>query len=509
MNAKISLPLSLGGLAAAFVGAALAGCELVAGIEEKELVTPLAAPATAPERPPGARTPSDRGRVVAVAAREFFFGTRNVNDRQPNRNAWRDIGFDLDRLCTKDEKISASNPAACQIDPARNAAVLEDGAGCRDNSFGRNVANNTDLTLAGDLDALTNTGVLDGTTPTYVIVLRDYDDGPDDPYVPGTLYLTESTPGQNVEELWDDATLRTMAKGAYEFRDGYRRGNTWVSGDPAVGERTFPFVFWERAVDLKADVAFFTLQLRDGGRGGALGNVGLAVPGQNLGASLAPLLTDLLLDRRLGGDPAQCSAAGGLTQGLLGTVSAYVDLAKVGFDQPRPVDNSAPCSMLSIGIAFDAVPTQAPEGEGANPASPERLCEPPPPPPGGGNERECGLEPDCKLCCAAEVTNPTFVVAVRGYFDTCLCEPARQSVGSGGGQCANVVPGCEGCCDRLCNGGGVAPADLAECDTCAAEQGAGIAQCDDLKSFCQTNYSDIVCSEYINCVGQSRCDGDG
>ncbi|HEU4538896.1 MAG TPA: hypothetical protein VFS00_32475, partial [Polyangiaceae bacterium] len=128
---------------------------------------------------------------------------------------------------------------------------------------------------------------------------------------------------------------------------------------------------------------------------------------------------------------------------------------------------------------------------------------------GGGNELECDEDPACKLCCAARVTDPQFIVAVQNYFDTCLCEPARQNAGSGSGECANAVPGCEGCCDRLCNGGAVAPADLAECDTCAARQGEGIDECDDPRSFCQANYGDIVCSEYFDCLVESHCrDGE-
>jgi hypothetical protein len=378
VNAKNSLWLPLTGFVVA-AGASLAGCELVAGLEDKEFVAPLTTTASVPARPAGARDASGKGRVVALAVKEFFYGTRRVSDRLADRGSWREIGFDLDGLCTKDVRISASNPAACKIDAARSTDLLEDGDGCRDNSFGRNVANNTSLNQAGDFDALTNTSIADGTTPTYVIVLEDYDEGDDDPYVPGTIYLTESTPKQDVEQLWNADTLRTLAKGTYSFPEGYRRGNTWVAGDPDVGERTFPFVLWERQVDLKAQMVVFTLQLRNGGRGGALGNVGFSVGGQVLGASLAPLITDLLLVRRLGADLNQCPAAASNTQLLLSGVAAFVDLAQVGPGEKRPVDNSADCSTLSVGLAFEAVPTQVPTGgEGSKPASPPTLCNLPP-----------------------------------------------------------------------------------------------------------------------------------
>jgi hypothetical protein len=380
-------PWLLYGLA---VAAALSACEWVAGIEDKELVaTRVASSAKLPARPDGDRTPSGKGRVVALAAREYFFGTRRVSNRQSDERAWQEIGFDLDGLCTKNAEINAQNPSACQLNVDRQPSVLEDGDECRDNSFGRNVSNNAQITQSGDLDNLTNDGVETGVTPTFVLVLEDYDDGDDDPYVPATLYLTESAKAPDGgEQLWDENTVRTVAKGKYSFPTGYRRGDTWVAGDAEIAPRLMPFVLWQRAIETEVQMAVMSLRLRNGGRGGAIGTVGFAVDTKRFGAALTPLIVDLLLERRFENNPTNCGAAASFGFGIVSSVGSYVDLARVDQGNKAPVDNSAPCSLLSMGFAFEAVPTQPPPGEGQNPPSPQRVCPDilPPGPGGAGGE---------------------------------------------------------------------------------------------------------------------------
>jgi hypothetical protein len=370
----------------AFAGSA--GCQLLFGVDLPEASDGGGTGverALIPTRPSGDRTPSGKGRVVALAAREYFFGTRRVSNRQGDERAWQAIGFDLDGLCTTNAEINAQNPSACQLDVARQPSVLEDGDGCRDNSFGRNVSNNAQSTQSGDFDNLTNDGVETGVTPTFVLVLEDYDDGDDDPYVPGTLYLTESTeaPGGGAQ-LWDENTTRTVAKGKYSFPTGYRRGDTWVAGGAEVAPRRMPLVLWQRAVETEVQMVLFSLQLRDGGRGGAIGNVGLAVEATRLSAALNPLIVDLLLERRFENNPTSCGVAASVGGGILASFGVYADLAQVDQGNKAPVDNSAPCSLLSMGFAFDAVPTQPPPGEGQNPPSPQRACPETSPPGGAG-----------------------------------------------------------------------------------------------------------------------------
>jgi hypothetical protein len=388
VNANVRPWLPLGGFVALALAASFSACHWVAGVEEKEYAAPVAgsqAPAKVPGRPAGATVP-EGGDTLAFAVKALYYGTHRVGEQGVvDKTAWRQFGFDLDGLCTKDAALNDSNPAACLFDPSRQPSLLEDGEGCRDNSFGRNMATNEQLTQTVDLDLLTNPYILDGTTPTYLIVLEDYNGQADDPFVPGTVYLTESATTEEVDELWASGAQRPVYQNTYRFLNGYVRNGVWVAGDARVSPQGFPFLLWKRAVELEAQMVVLTLQLRRGGSQGALGALGLAVESQTLGGALGPVIVDAFLERRFEADTSQCGVAAASAAQTLSPVAAISDLAKVGIDRGVPINQGAPCSVLSLGMAFEAVPTAVPEGAGANPLSLPRLCVPPEPGGAGGS----------------------------------------------------------------------------------------------------------------------------
>jgi hypothetical protein len=107
---------------------------------------------TVADRP--TNTPDGDVGELYFALRSMALGSLDRNG-EPTEGAWRNLGFDLDGLCTNSPTCPADDVAlAC--DPA--AAISPDGNECRDNTFGHLEADAISLQGLGKDFGLTNDG---------------------------------------------------------------------------------------------------------------------------------------------------------------------------------------------------------------------------------------------------------------------------------------------------------------------------------------------------------------
>lgn len=224
----------------------LAGCSDLLGIEQKVQTSQASGGgARPPERPSQAAQGTPR--KLAFAARKFYFGAIEPGTGEPNPDAWRRIGFDLDGRAT-----SASGGNTCQ-NPIGDPSLMQDGEEGRDNNWGAQLipafggfGGTVESTEEG-----TNRSIEVGG-PTLVVTLSDLHEGPDDSSVQLGLYVSapmepEATPVWNGSTSWP-IDARTVEPGSMvpkmRFAKGYMNGNTVVSGDfgaPADAPFLMPF----------------------------------------------------------------------------------------------------------------------------------------------------------------------------------------------------------------------------------------------------------------------------
>lgn len=151
---------------------------------------------------------------------------------------WRKLGYDLDGRATTLDEIT-SGRTGCEID---RTTGIEDGDDGRDDAVGSGLlryASSADSpNPVGNSEQLLNQRLEEGER-TLVLELLDVGDGPDDPYVPGRLYLATSVREKGPAPKWDGEDVRPLAADSFSaggvalnvFPNGYMRGDIWVSGE--------------------------------------------------------------------------------------------------------------------------------------------------------------------------------------------------------------------------------------------------------------------------------------
>lgn len=315
-------------------------------------------PARVPTRPPGEIKASGKGRTLWIAAKRMYVGSQTALG-MTSTNAWRDWGFDLDKICTSVED-SVANRGTCLRHPEANQQVLVDGDLCRDNNFGHHVIALLVISSEG-FETRINDGLREGNN-TWVIRIDDVDDGADDTYAPARFYRGASTKpavpkwdGTDTRKVTADSVVdRDLDRPLVEFRNGYIRDNVWVSGEPSSGLLVLPF---SAELNLTMTSTVVTLALDADHKNATRGVLGGAMPMSTLESLLRPIA---LSSGFCPGTP--------LYDSLFKTISRFPDVVVGAKDLQS---TTVPCDGMSIGIGFDVQSIQ--------PAT--EIVDPPPPDP--------------------------------------------------------------------------------------------------------------------------------
>jgi len=319
-------------------------------------------PAHPPDRPPGARAPSGKGKTLWFMMKRIYLGSQ-TSTGVDSPTAWREWGFDLDGRCTGVEQ-SRTGVETCARAKTSDQDVLIDGDLCRDNNFGARLIPLVKIGSAAFEDEA-NKSIVKGNS-TWLIRIDDLDDGEDDAYAPGRIYQAGQIPkGDPQLPLRLDGTdVRTVQSDSIEARDierpklkmltGYVRGNTWVSGDgddlllpiPVGGSGTIPMPLVKGRMTMRLAADHKTAS------GGILAG---ALPLSVIDTVVKPIAIETGF---CPGTP--------LYETTLATVLKFPDVV---IASPTLNDPDKPCDGVSIGLGFETAPILAPT----------KVVDPPPP----------------------------------------------------------------------------------------------------------------------------------
>ncbi|MBK7580708.1 MAG: hypothetical protein IPI67_10930 [Myxococcales bacterium] len=406
----VSLPRS-----AALVLGALAlasACQAVIGLEDKQLdpkpgsggaagtggaagssgdaggAGPKGSDAVPPKRPPGPTTPGG-GATRWFAAKTIFLGTYDPVTKKPDSTAWRRIGHNVDGECTTAE-ISKSNTSSTCVQPKYAPPdSLEDGDDCRDNAAGRLLAVGIQV-VPFSFEPELHAGLLTGETATYLLRLDDLADGPDDPYVRGSLYVTvprdptlTKPPSWNGSDQFvvDVASVDTSGVGdagtgdagasdasasdagagdaaseaglpssliekpLFVFETGYLSKNVWVSGDLGESPRVVPLFAFDRLTIVDTVTTTFTLELTPQHDQAESSQLSVAIGTSELEKNFRPIALEL----------TNCVVP---LQKIL--MDSYVLPARDLGTGPTLKTPGTPCEAESFAFAFEWKPVKAP-----------------------------------------------------------------------------------------------------------------------------------------------------
>jgi hypothetical protein len=306
--------------------------------------------AVPPSRPDGAPTPGG-GKTVYFGVKHFHYN--HSNDALKTPNAWYDWGFDIDHLCTGDR--DGQQAGTCIRSSAVTADVVKDGNACRDNQLGAQIVPQLN-TYNNHFENDTNSGLLDGA-PTIMFQLDDVGDAPDDPYVPGRLYLIGRTKG--TKPAWDGTDVRTIVDSSVEGGDldkplttfpmGYLRNHVWVSGEPGAFSLSIPMGEQGELMPMSVSSGTIAFKLNDT-HGAVVDGTGVlagALRAKDIESFLRPfMITQTLFCP----GTAQYAA-------FMSTIPTFVDVV---IDSPSLQDPKVACDGISFGLGINLSPIARP-----------------------------------------------------------------------------------------------------------------------------------------------------
>lgn len=223
-----------------------------------------------PARPDGVLGPSGKRGPIAFAMRTLYLGSIDPATDTANPDAWKQFGHDIDGKCTTAHQSSLDASGVCTKRPNAQELAHLDGDDCRDNTAGRLLAGSLEW-LPLDFERNLHERSHAAQDPTYVLVLDDLDDGPDDPYVPARLYIAAPRGSDSPAPRWDgsdelavDASSvhnGSVDEPRYVFPSGYVKNHIWVSSDFHATGMAIPLVLGHHAQEIAADTAALALQL--------------------------------------------------------------------------------------------------------------------------------------------------------------------------------------------------------------------------------------------------------
>jgi hypothetical protein len=400
------------------VAALLASCQVVLGIEDKQLDPgpstggtagtagaagtgaggPSGADPVPPARPPGAPVPGG-GATRWFAAKTLFLGTYDPETKKPDTTAWRRIGHDVDGECTTINISKSNSSAICSQPASAPPESLEDGDGCRDNSAGRLLAVGIQV-VPINFEPQLHADLLTGETATYLLRLDDLADGPDDPYVRGALYVSvPRNPALEKPPSWDGfdqfavdvATVESAGAGdggtdagdaaapdagatdsgagdagypialldkpLFVFDKGYLSENVWVSGDLGKSPMKVPLFVFDRLSVVDTVTATLTLGLSAQHDQAKSSQLSVAVATPAVESHFRPIARELV----------SCVAP---LENLM--MESYVLPARDLGPGPSLKSPGVPCDTLSLAFAFEWKPVKPPVSVLLGPVKPPK-----------------------------------------------------------------------------------------------------------------------------------------
>jgi len=364
--------------------AAAAACQVLFGIEEKHLAegavdasvdsasdAGIDAPSDSnvadsdgpaswvrrpPPRPQGDAAPSLSGKAVTFAVRGMYLGSIDPETDEPSIEAWKRMGYDLDGKCTTQEESSSGNTGVCTKRSTAGTVSQLDGEECRDNAGGHILSDAFNM-LSIPYEKLTLAQSNSGEAFTLVLTIEDLDEGPDDAYAPGKLYVGAPRKAGETPPLWDGMDRlrideRSVIDGGLEsprvvFAKGYVKDDVWVSNDFGTSPELLPLPLFGAFSYVEARTATISLRLNET-HTRVLGSVlSAAATIPSIETAVWPGLLML----------AQCSEGFAKTM-LTQYVRPNADLAD---HPPEFVAPSEQCDLMSIGLQPEWKPVQPPD----------------------------------------------------------------------------------------------------------------------------------------------------
>jgi hypothetical protein len=320
--------------------------------KDAEVEAAVDAPAPAargrwPGRPPGEPKASGRGGTVWAAAFRYRLGSLD-DDGRPDPEAWRTLGYDLDRRCTT-AAASEEGAGTCRRAEGSSSDVLVDGADCRDNNFGQHVIPLVKIASADFEEALDRNVQAGGST--WILRLDDVDPG-DDPHVPGKLYIASKQldpapdwQGKDLRKIQADSLRDAdLERPIADFPRGYVADGIWVSGEPTALDLVLPFST-ETTVTLGLDGAVITVALDPSRRSLGRGAVAGAMRVARMEEFLRPIA-----------DRAKICPGSSLYESTRKTLARLPDLVA---DAPDQQDEARECDAISVGLGLEFRPIEA------------------------------------------------------------------------------------------------------------------------------------------------------
>jgi len=336
----------------------------------------FSASAPGPADRPAAADPKDVGPIILAIDTMRLGSLGPKGDLDPN--AWKDLGFDLDGVCTASDTCESTDPPpSCK---AGASALPRDGKYCRDNTFGRleyAAALVPELTTKYGLsDDRFNCALCVGDY-NFIIRITGYNGQPNDDHLRVDLYPSPglekilpwdcSRPDWKTHPCFQTDMPWTIEEGAtVDGRGGPALGDSKIFDDGAYARDGYlvmklpeNVLFWFPGY--KALVVAYPLRFQNGIIAGKLthgtDNLWRISDGMIGGRALG---TDVIGGFRLMGF---CDTTDPTNYDLMSTfVNSNLDvLGNGGFD------SNTPCNAMSVGIAFTALQATAGRVEHVDP----------------------------------------------------------------------------------------------------------------------------------------------
>jgi hypothetical protein len=345
---------------AVLIGAYIAGCDT-------EVESTVDQTGRQPPPPPkGAPTGDGSGYTFAVS--KLYLGGTDRNGAT-NKNAWKDFGYNLDKLIS-----TAASTDVCKPNAGGSPKVHEDGFEGIDNAFGKELwPLITGLAPTAEVDI--NESIADGS---FTIIVDMTNLGTEANYLSILSRLYAGTelmdpPRWDGTDMWPVAPeLLTdpndITSSEVVFPESYLNENTWVSGTPGVLTLAVSVQGFE--LNLQITQATISMKLDESRSQASEGTIAGVI-------EVETLISEL---RKVAGSFSQSLCEGTTFDGIANQLRKACDILADGTQDPNKT-----CNSISVGLGFDALPVQL--GEVSDPVPPgEDPCAP------GGNGGMGGSE---------------------------------------------------------------------------------------------------------------------
>lgn len=289
--------------------------------------------------PPPANKPGD-GAGTTFAVKRLYLGTQNA-DGTPNKDAWKDLGYDIDGRIDKASPFDGHCTPVLNANPAQ---TFTDGNEGIDNSFGGIILQQIILPLAADAEDKVNENIADGS---FTLLMKLDTLGASDEYnpIPSKLYVAgqKATPplndGTDVWPLFNEfLNAGNKDNPKVQFPTAYVVGNTWVSGSAGKINLALSVAGFSLSLDINQAVVSFDLAAdHKSATGGVISGI----------LDTEAFVTEL---KKVAGAFSPDLCMGSTVDSIADRIRKASDILKDGTQ-----DGSKPCDGISIGLGFDLV----------------------------------------------------------------------------------------------------------------------------------------------------------